>query len=348
MTAIITGERGEGQLTRQGLEEYVSDCVILLDHRVIDQVTTRRLRIVKYRGSTHGTNEYPFLIDEDGFSVLPITSAKLDHDVSTKRVPTGITRLDTMLSDKGYYKGSTILATGTAGTGKSSIAAHFVNAACARGEKAIYFAFEESPSQIIRNMRSIDIDLEKWQKLGLLTFHASRPALQGLEMHLVRIHKQIEQIKPAVVVIDPITNLIASGTANDVKAMLTRLIDFLKSRQITTLFTALTEHDELAEHTDMAISSLVDTWILVRDIEYNGERNRAIHIRKSRGMAHSNQVREFQVTTEGINLIDVYSSMQGMFTGSARLAQQMRDEDAAAEQSASWRLNSASCNASGA
>jgi circadian clock protein KaiC len=332
VTAIITGERGEGQLTRQGLEEYVSDCVILLDHRVTDQVTTRRLRIVKYRGSTHGTNEYPFLIDEDGFSVLPITSAGLDHEVSTERVPTGINRLDTMLGGQGFYKGSTILASGTAGTGKTSIASHFVNAACARGEKAIYFAFEESPQQIIRNMRSIDIDLEPWQKQGLLTFQASRPTLQGLEMHLVQMHKLIEQLKPTVVVIDPITNLIATGTTTDVKAMLTRLIDFLKARQVTALFTALTQADENIERTNLAVSSLVDTWLLVRDVELNGERNRAIHILKSRGMAHSNQVREFLVTTEGVSLVDVYSGVSGMLTGSARLAQELKDKALAAER----------------
>ncbi len=325
VTAVITGERGTGQLTRQGLEEYVSDCVILLDHRVTDQITTRRLRIVKYRGSTHGTNEYPFLIDNDGISVLPITSLKLDHEVSSERVPTGIERLDAMLGGQGYYKGSTILASGSAGTGKTSIASHFANASCARGEKCIYFAFEESPKQIIRNMRSIDINLEQWEKKGLLKFQALRPTLQGLEMHLVMMHKLINEFKPAVVVIDPITNLISAGTTNDVKAMLTRLIDFLKINQITALFTALIHGGQMNESTNEAISSLVDTWLLVRDLEVNGERNRAIHILKSRGMAHSNQVREFLVTTEGVNLVEVYTGTDGMLTGSARVAQEMKD-----------------------
>jgi circadian clock protein KaiC len=330
VTAIITGERGKGDLTRQGLEEYVSDCVILLDHRVTDQITTRRLRVVKYRGSTHGTNEYPYLIDQDGISVLPITSLKLDHDVSTERVPTGVERLDTMLGGQGYFKGSTILASGTAGTGKTSIASHFANITCARGERCIYFAFEESPKQIIRNMRSIDVDLEQWEKKGLLKFQAARPTLQGLEMHLVAMHKVINEFNPDVVIIDPITNLISAGTTNDVKAMLTRLIDYLKMNQITTLFTALIHGgDQVNQSTNEAISSLVDTWLLVRDIEFNGERNRAIHILKSRGMAHSNQVREFLVTAEGINLIDVYTGAEGMLTGSARIAQEMKNKASA-------------------
>jgi circadian clock protein KaiC len=326
VTAIITGERGDGQLTRQGLEEYVSDCVILLDNRVIDQITTRRLRIVKYRGSTHGTNEYPYLIDSDGISVLPITSLKLDHEVSSERISSGIERLDTMLSGKGYYKGSTVLATGTAGTGKTSIASHFAEATCKRGEKCIYFAFEESPKQIMRNMHSIDVNLAQWEKKGLLLFHASRPTLQGLELHLVTMHKAIQEFKPDVVIIDPITNLISAGTTNEVKAMLTRLIDYLKMHQITALFTALIHGGVSNELTNEAISSLVDTWLLVRDVEFNGERNRAIHILKSRGMAHSNQVREFLVTAEGVNLIDVYASESGMLTGSARVAQQMKNK----------------------
>ncbi len=332
VTAIITGERGEGQLTRQGLEEYVSDCVILLDHRVIDQITTRRLRVVKYRGSTHGTNEYPYLIDRDGISVLPITSLKLDHDVSSERISSGIDRLDAMLGGKGYYKGSTVLASGTAGTGKTSIASHFANATCGRGERALYFAFEESPKQIIRNMKSIDVNLEQWEKKGLLQFHAARPTLQGLEMHLVQMHKAVNEFKPDVVIIDPITNLIATGTTMDVKAMLLRMIDFLKMKQITALFTALMHGNSADESTNEAISSLVDTWLLVRDIEFNGERNRAIHILKSRGMAHSNQVREFLVTTEGVNLIDVYTGTEGMLTGSARIAQELKNKNLAFEK----------------
>ncbi len=332
VTAIITGERGEGQLTRQGLEEYVSDCVILLDHRTYDQITTRRLRIVKYRGSTHGTNEYPYLIDEDGISVLPITSLTLDHDVSNERVSSGIERLDAMLSGKGYYKGSTVLVSGTAGTGKTSIACLFANAAANRKERSLYFAFEESPKQIIRNMKSINVDIEKWEKKGLVKFHAARPTLQGLEMHLVKMHKVINEFKPDIVIIDPITNLISIGTQSDVKAMLTRLIDYLKEKQITALFTALTHSGESFERTNEAISSLVDTWLLVRDVELNGERNRAIHILKSRGMAHSNQVREFLVTTEGINLLDVYTGGETMLTGSARVREEMKNKDSTVKE----------------
>jgi circadian clock protein KaiC len=300
VTAVITGERGEGTLTRQGLEEYVSDCVILLDHRVIDQISTRRLRLVKYRGTVHGTNEYPFLIDEDGITILPITSMGLQHEVSSERMPTGVARLDAMLGG-GYYKGSTVLISGTAGSGKSSMAAHFVDAACGRKQRCLYFAFEESPQQIVRNMRSIGLDLEPCIKKGLLRFHATRSSVYGLEMHLVTCHKLIREFKPDVVVLDPIGNLTNAGTELDATAMLTRLMDYLKSEGITALWTSLTSGAEL-EKTDVGISSLVDTWLLLRDIELSGERNRAMYIVKSRGMAHSNQIREFLLTDHGIEL----------------------------------------------
>jgi circadian clock protein KaiC len=327
VTAVITGERGDGILTRQGLEEYVSDCVILLDHRVIDQVSTRRLRVVKYRGSVHGTNEYPFLIDEDGISILPITSMGLQHSVSSERMPTGISRLDAMLGG-GYYKGSTVLVSGTAGSGKSSMAAHFVNAACGRKERCLYFAFEESPQQIVRNMRSIGLDLQPWIKKGLLQFHATRSSIHGLEMHLVTCHKLIRQFKPDVVVLDPIGNLTSAGTEIDTTAMLTRLMDYLKSEGITAFWTSLTSGSEL-EKTDVGISSLVDTWLLLRDIELSGERNRAMYILKSRGMAHSNQIREFLLTDHGIELSDVYLGPEGVLTGSARQAQEARERASA-------------------
>ena len=324
VTAIITGERGEGALTRQGLEEYVSDCVILLDHRVIDQVSTRRLRIVKYRGSAHGTNEYPFLIDENGIGLLPITSMGLQHEVSAERVPTGITRLDEMLGGKGYYRGSTVLISGTAGSGKSSLASHFVNAACERGERCLYIAFEESPQQIVRNMSSIGLDLERWVRKGLLRFHAARSTVYGLEMHLVSCHKLILEFKPGVVVLDPIGTLTMAGTTSDTTSMLTRLMDFLKSKQITAVWTSLTSGNE-KEKTDVAISSLVDTWLLLRDIELGGERNRAIYVLKSRGMAHSNQIREFLLTDNGIELADVYLGPEGVLTGTARKSQESKE-----------------------
>jgi circadian clock protein KaiC len=300
VTAVITGERGEGTLTRQGLEEYVSDCVILLDHRVIDQISTRRLRVVKYRGTVHGTNEYPFLIDEDGINILPITSMGLQHEVSSERMPTGVERLDAMLGG-GYYKGSTVLISGTAGSGKSSMAAHFVDAACRRKQRCLYFAFEESPQQIVRNMRSIGLDLQPWINKGLLRFHATRSSVYGLEMHLVTCHKLIREFKPEVVVLDPIGNLTNAGTDLDTTAMLTRLMDYLKSEGITALWTSLTSGTEL-EKTDVGISSLVDTWLVLRDIERSDERKRAMYIIKSRGMAHSNQIREFQLTDHGIKL----------------------------------------------
>jgi circadian clock protein KaiC len=326
VTAIITAERGEGSLTRQGLEEYVSDCVILLDHRVINQISTRRLRVVKYRGSIHGTNEYPFLIDEEGISVLPVTSLSLEQPVSSERLSTGITALDNMLEGKGFYKGSSILVSGTAGTGKTSIAAYFAHETCMKKKKCIYFAFEESPQQIMRNMRSIGVDMDQHVKNGLLTFHASRPTLHGLEMHLVVIHKLIKKHKPSVVILDPITNLVTIASISEVKAMLVRLIDFLQKEQITVMFTALTLNTVINEQTDEGVSSLVDAWLLVRDIEYNGERNRGMYIMKSRGMKHSNQVREFVISDNGLDLIEVYLGEEGILTGSAREAHELSEK----------------------
>lgn len=330
VTAIITGERGEASLTRQGLEEYVSDCVILLDHRVINQISTRRLRIIKYRGSQHGTNEYPFLIDEDGISVLPVTSLELSNDVSTDRISTGISGLDRMLEGKGFYKGSSILVSGTAGTGKTSIATAFADAACKRGDKCLYFAFEESPGQIIRNMNSIGMDLQTHIDSGNLIFKASRPTLYGLEMHLVAIHKYISLYKPDVVILDPITNLITVGPLSDVKSMLVRLIDFLQQEQITVLFTALNFNTIVNDQTDEGVSSLVDAWITVRDIETNGERNRGLYIMKSRGMKHSNQVREFVISEEGLNLVEVYLGPDGVLIGSARQSHELLERTGAA------------------
>jgi circadian clock protein KaiC len=332
VTAIITAERGDGALTRQGLEEYVSDCVILLDHRIINQISTRRLRIVKYRGSIHGTNEYPFLIDEDGISVLPVTSLKLAKEVTTGRISSGVPALDQMLGGKGFLKGSSILVSGTAGTGKTSLAAYFANQACSEGKKCIYFAFEESPSQIIRNMKSISIDLDKHIKKDLLKFHASRPTLYGLEMHLVALYKLIKNLKPEVVILDPITNLITVGSVSEVKSMLIRLIDFLQEEQITVMFTALTLNTIISEQTDEGVSSLVDTWLMVRDIEFNGERNRGMYIMKSRGMKHSNQVREFIITDNGLDLVEVYLGPDGILTGSAREAQMIKEETGVALQ----------------
>ena len=327
VTAIITGERGNGSLTRQGLEEFVADCVILLDHRVSDQSSIRRLRIVKYRGSMHGTNEYPFLIDEDGFSVLPVTSLGLNHHSSTERISSGILRLDTMLSGKGYFRGSTILVSGTAGTGKTSLAAQFVEAACKRGERVLYFAFEESPSQFMRNMSSIGIHLEKWVNKGLLHFHATRPTLHGLEHHLTTTIKLIKKVEPQVVILDPIDAFVIGGNQTDVKIMLLRLVDYLKMRNITAFFASLSTAGENQELTDMSISSLIDTWLLLRDIEIGGERNRGLYILKSRGMAHSNQIREFKLTNHGIELLDVYVGPEGVLTGSARLSQEAKNDE---------------------
>lgn len=329
VTAIITAERGEGMLTRHGLEEYVSDCVILLDHRTIDQLTTRRLRIIKYRGSSHGTNEYPFLIDEQGISILPITSLSLNHEVSTERISSGIPRLDAMLSGEGYYRGSSILVSGTAGAGKSSLAAHLADATVRSGERCLYFAFEESEQQILRNMHSIGLDLKPWVQQGLLRFHAARPTMQGLEMHLVTIHKQIQNFQPQVVIIDPLSNFTAVGNEIEVKAALMRLIDYLKASQITGFFTSLTSDTHNLEETTIGISSLMDTWLLMRMIEHGGERNRGLYILKARGMAHSNQIREYKLTEHGIQLLDVYQGSEGVLTGTARIAQEAKERAAA-------------------
>ena len=326
VTTIVTAERGDGTLTRQGLEEYVSDCVILLDHRVNDQSSIRRLRIVKYRGSTHGTNEYPFLIDEDGFSVLPITSLGLNYASSHGRVSSGIPRLDTMLSGKGYFRGSIILVSGTAGTGKTSIAAQFVDAACRRKERVLFFTFEESPSQLVRNMRSIGIDFEPWIKKGLLQFHATRPTLYGLETHLTMCIKLINKFKPGIVVLDPINAFVMGENQTEVKTMLLRLVDYLKMKKVTAFCTSLTATAGSMESTDIYISSLIDTWLLLRDIEIGGERNRGLYVLKSRGMAHSNQIREFRLTNHGVELLDVYVGADGVLTGSARLSQEAKDD----------------------
>lgn len=323
VTAIITAERGEGQLTRHGLEEYVSDCVILLDNRVEEQITTRRIRVVKYRGSAHGTNEYPFLIDAHGISVLPITSAGLGYEVADEPVPTGVPGLDAMLSVGGYYRGSSILISGAAGTGKTIFASHFANAACERGERCLYFAFEESPAQIVRNVRSVGIDLQRHVDAGLLRFEAARPSFFGFEMHLTRMNRDLDAFKPSAVVVDPISAF--RGPSAEVHSTLLRIVDMLKSKGITGVFTNLTPADErLMSDTDRSVSSLMDTWISLLDIETNGERNRGIYVLKSRGMSNSNQIREYRLTDDGVKLREMYLGPEGMLTGSARVAQEAR------------------------
>jgi len=302
VTAVITGERGDGLLTKQGLEEYVSDAVILLDHRVHDQVSTRRLRVVKYRGSHHGTNEYPFLIDASGISVLPVSSMALAHDAPLDRISAGIPRLDEMLGGQGYYRGSTVLVSGAAGTGKTSLAAHFLDAACRRGERCLCFLFEESPQQLLRNMRSIGIDLEPWLASGLLQFHADRPSRYGLETHLATMHQVVADFRPTVVVLDPVTNLMTVGTFSDVQAMLTRLIDHLKTENITAVLTSLTPGLTNVERTETSISSLMDSWIVLANDDIGGHHHRGLYVLKSRGMRHSNELREFVLTDQGFDI----------------------------------------------
>ena len=333
MTAVITGEKGDGNaITRYGLEEYVADCVIILDQRIREQVSTRRLRVLKYRGTAHGMNEYPFLISPHGFSVLPITSLQLEHKVSDERIATGIERLDEMLGGQGVFRGSSVLVSGSAGTGKTSIAAKFIEAACERGERALFFAYEESAAQIVRNMRSVDVDLQPWIEKGLLQIHSSRPTLQGLEQHLVLMHDAVQTFRPSVVVVDPISNLTLADDDSEVKPTLMRLIDFLKKEEITAVFTSLIVGGDAAstpEDTLLGVSSLMDTWLLLRNVEFTGERNRTIFVRKSRGMAHSNQVREFVLSDRGIDLVDVYLGGDRVLTGSARVAQEAQERDAA-------------------
>jgi circadian clock protein KaiC len=321
VTAVITAEKGRESLTRNGLEEYVSDCVILLDHRVNDQIATRHLRVVKYRGALHGTNEFPFLIGDDGVSVIPITSLALNHNASGGRIETGIPRLDAMLGGRGFFRGSSILLTGTSGTGKTIIASNFAHAAAKRGERVLFFSFEESPNQIIRNMRSIGLKLEPLVKKDLLRFHSARPTLYGLEMHLATMFREIDEFRPDVVVIDPITSLMDSGTESECKGMVTRLIDYLKAGQITSLFTSLTQGGAALAQSESAMSSLMDAWILLQDFEGNGERNRVLYVLKARGMAHSNQIREFLISDRGIDVVDAYIGPSGVLTGSARAAQ---------------------------
>jgi circadian clock protein KaiC len=330
VTTVITAERGQGALTRHGLEEYVSDCVIVLDQRVDDQIATRRLRVVKYRGSTHGTNEYPFLIDRTGFVVLPITTISLDYDSPSQFVSSGVAKLDEMLGGKGYFRASTIMISGTAGTGKSSLAAHFVDGACRRGERCLYFAFEESPGQIMRNMRSIGIDLRKWVDRDVLGFHAMRPTSVGMETHISLMLKHIDDFQPRIVVLDPISSFEAAGTQLDAHAMLVRVIDLLKARTITTLFTSLATGAEITEQVASSVSSLIDAWISLRNLEQAGERTRSLYVLKARGMRHSNQIREFLLTDRGADLQDVYVGPDGILVGSARAAQEMQDRASAA------------------
>jgi circadian clock protein KaiC len=330
LTAIITGERGDGQLTRQGLEEYVSDCVILLDNRVADQIATRRLRVVKCRGAAHGTNEYPFLIDADGISVLPVTSSGLNRPISGELISSGVPGLDAMLRNGGFFRGSSLLLSGVAGTGKTTIASHFVDAACARGERCMFFAFEESAKEICRNALSVGLDLAARVEAGLLRFEEARPSLYGLEMHLARMHRDLLRFRPAAVVVDPISAF--RGPESEVHATLLRMVDLLKSHCITALFTSLRTADAVREGTDQGLSSLMDTWIKLMELEENGERNRILYIIKSRGSSHSNQVREYRMTDHGIELIDAYIGPEGVLTGTARVIQEAREAAAAARR----------------
>jgi circadian clock protein KaiC len=334
LTAVITGERGDGTLTRQGLEEYVSDCVILLDHRVDNQISTRRLRIVKYRGTAHGTNEYPFLIDQDGFSVLPVSSLGLNHMVFEERISTGVPDLDAMLTGEGFYRGSSVLITGVAGSGKSTLAAMMINAACQRGERALYLSFEESEQQTVRNMRSVGTDLSRWLAGGMLRYIAARPTFYSLEMHLAIMLREVSRFKPQLVVLDPISAFTGSGDHLEVQSMLLRMVDYLKSHGITAIFTHLSHSQQRETETDAGLSSLMDAWILLLNREANGEFNRELYLLKARGIPHSNQVREFVMSEHGIQLLAPYMGEAGALTGSARRNEEARERRAEVDRRA--------------
>ncbi|MBF0216343.1 MAG: circadian clock protein KaiC [Candidatus Omnitrophica bacterium] len=305
VTAVITGEKGESLLTKHGLEEYVADCVILLDHRTVNQIATRRLKIIKYRGSKHGTNEFPFLIGETGISVFPMTSLLLSSTVSSRRISSGIKSLDEMLGNKGYYRGSTILVSGSAGSGKTSFGAKFVDAVCETGERALYLAFEEPEDQLSRNMKSIGIDLKKWIDKGLLKINANRATLCGLEMHLVMAHNAVRDFKPSVVVIDPITTLIGAGMADEAKAMMARLLDYLRNEGITVLATDLSLGSTHGDSAEIGISSLCDTWIRLSMETQGYRRMRRLSIIKSRGMKHAHDTKDFMITDNGLEMKDI-------------------------------------------
>ena len=322
VTSIVTGERGENDaLTRHGIEEYVSDCVIALDHRSENDVSTRRLQVVKYRGSAHETNEFPFLISSRGFTVLPITSVVMEYTASGERISTGVPRLDTMLSG-GLFRGSMVLVSGGAGTGKSTLGAHLIDATCARGERALLVLYEESGGEVIRNMGSVGLDLGRWVEAGLLRIWAARPSAFGLETHLTILARLLDEHDPAVAVLDGIASLARQSSHGEAASMVARQVHMLKQRGITAMATTLGHEGEASV---LGVSSLVDTWLAVRNAESDGERNRLLFVLKSRGTSHSNQVREFVLTDDGVELVDVYVGPGGVMTGSARLAQEDRE-----------------------
>ncbi len=346
VTAIITGERGEQTLTRQGLEEYVSDCVIKLDQKTVEEIATRTIQIVKYRGSRHSNNEYPFLIEDNGISVLPITSLNLNHEVSAERISTGIPKLDEMFGGQGYYRGSSVLVTGRAGTGKTTLAGYFARATCLKGERCLYLATEESPQQILRNLNSIGLDLTPYVKQGLLQFDAVRPTNYNLEMRLFKIHRWVKEFQPSAIIVDPMSNLILSGSVMQTKSFFMRLIDYLKSKQITVFMANLTagETNLDQENTEIGVSSLMDTWLELQTLKVNGERNRILYTLKSRGMMHSNQVREFIVTSQGVDLVEVYLGEGKFLTGTERINQAIAEQTASRKRKQSFEIKKRECD----
>jgi circadian clock protein KaiC len=330
LTAVITGERGEDMVTRHGMQEYLSDCVVVLDHRIVQDVATRRMRVLKYRGAMHGRNEYPFLIGADGLEVLPITSIGLRQPVSSDRISTGVVGLDEMLGGEGVFRGSGVLISGTSGTGKTTIASCFADAACRRGEVVLYFSFEESQAEIERNLASVGLDMAHWVERGLLHFHCERPTTRGLEDHLALMQQLTRELAPTLVVIDPVSSLARGASPFDVSSMLLRQIYYLKATGITAVMTVLNEETGLQQPIQ-SISSLVDTWLHVDIMESFEERNRGLYVRKARGMAHSNQIREFLLSDQGVSLVPVFVGVHGVLTGSARVAAESSERATALE-----------------
>ena len=321
-TIFITGERGHDSWSKMGFEEYLADGLMHLDNRTDGNYQTREIQVVKCRGINHYTGKSPFIINSEGMSIRPLITADFDYKVLKSRVSTGIADIDNMLGGKGLYRGSTVYITGPSGAGKTSISSSFANGACSRGERALFLAFEESSDQIIRNMKSIGLSLDKWVNEKLLYFYTARATTNSLEGHLDNIMTMVREVEPTCVVLDPISAFRPIANENETKLMLIRLNDYLRARKITTVFTALSSDGEYSEHADVQLSSIADTWIVVRIMDYKGERNNVMQLMKSRGMSHSRQMKEMYFTGNGLKLQNVYQGPEGVLTGAARIGQE--------------------------
>jgi circadian clock protein KaiC len=329
---ITTGEHAEFS-ARYGLEDYIADCVIALKQEVKHRVMTRVLRVVKRRGRGHGTNEYPFLLDTDGLFLVPVTGSVLGAPVSEQLLSTGIPGLDAMLGGQGIYQGSTVLLSGQAGTGKTSIACSLTQAACAAGIPVLYLSFEESVAELTRNQRSLGIDIGRYladDDRGTLVMLPIRAVELGLEEHLMRAMHLVKRHRPALVVLDPVSSLAGRGDEPGAKEILLRLLHLIKEEGITVVATELLSDDSQGvSHLD--VSSMIDVWIKLRRHEHNGEMNRLIYVVKARGLPISDQVKEFRITSTGLRIEDPYIGEGGIVYGTARLARQAEDEETIAQ-----------------